>query len=60
MSELKTERPKKKKYEDWEIRSALEDLERAEKVKENPELMKLVEKEAKKKVDYLKRIKWTK
>ena len=36
MSELKAERPKKKKYEDWEIRSALEDLERAEKVKENP------------------------
>jgi hypothetical protein len=56
-SEPKT---KKKKYEDWEVRSALDDLERAERVKENPELMKLVEKQAKKKIADLKRIKWTK
>lgn len=51
---------KKKNFEAWEIRQALEDLERAEKVKDNPDLMKEVEKEAKKKVDYLKRIKWVK
>lgn len=51
---------KKKKYEDWEVRNALDDLERAERVKENPELMKLVEKQAKKKIADLKRIKWTK
>lgn len=51
---------KKKNFEAWEIRQALEELERAEKVKDNPDLMKEVEKEAKKKVDYLKRIKWVK
>ena len=51
---------KKKGFDEWEIRQALEDLERAEKVKSNPDLMKEVEKAAKQKVDFLKRIKWVK
>lgn len=51
---------KKKKYEDWEIRSALDSLERAEEIKSNPELMKKVEEEAKKKTANLQKIKWTK
>lgn len=50
---------KKKTFDEWEIRNALDDLERAEKVKANPELMKFVEKEAKKKISFLGKIKWT-
>lgn len=51
---------KKKKYEDYEIRNALDALERAEEIKSNPELMKKVEEEAKKKQAVLSKIKWVK
>ncbi len=49
---------KKKGFDDWEIRNALDSLEKAEEIKSNPNLMKEVEKEAKKKQANLQKIKW--
>lgn len=48
----------KKKFDEWEIRNALDSLEKAEEIKSNPTLMKEVEKEAKKKQENLQKIKW--
>lgn len=51
---------KNKKYDEWEVRNALDTLERAEELKQDPKLMEKVEKLAKTRIDGLKKIKWVK
>ena len=47
---------KKKKIEDWEVEDALRTLKQAEKIREDEEMMKLVEKHAKKEVRAIRSI----
>lgn len=53
---VEAKKGKKKKYEDYEISNAVDTLKRAEEIRADDELMKLVSKEAKKQVKAIKSI----